>query len=166
MVKIPFIEKTIPINRLLPLSVSFRYFPIFFLFLFIAKGLCPRFIIRSIFHTGTAEIARGFGPLLEMENGDWDNSVTSSRAQGGSIAEEEGRRIVRTRESSGMLFCALAQAKPPLCSSEQLCQLARVSQEHTWGLLTSPPHRRKGWGHWTCTWYSSHFFQSFLCNVL
>lgn len=76
-------------------------------------------------------MARGFSPLLEMENGDHENSVTSSRAQGGSTVEEEGRRIVRTRESSGMLFCALVQAKPPLCSSDQLCQLARISQEQT-----------------------------------
>lgn len=65
-------------------------------------------------------MARGFSPLLEMENGDRDNSVTSSRAQGGSIVEEEGRKIVRMRESSGMLFCALVQAKSPLCSSDQL----------------------------------------------
>lgn len=119
--------------RLLLLLVSFRYFPIFFLFFscFIAKGLCPRLIIHPILQTGIAEMARGFSPLLEMENGDHENSVTSSRAQGGSTVEEEGRRIVRTRESSGMLFCALVQAKPPLCSSDQLCQLARISQEQT-----------------------------------
>lgn len=119
--------------RLLLLLMSFRHFSIFFLFLlcFIAKGLCPRLIIHPILQTGIAVMARGFSPLLEMKNGDRDNSVTSSRAQGGSIVEEEGRRIVRTRESSGMLFCALVQTKSPLCSSDQLCQLARVSQEQT-----------------------------------
>lgn len=150
MVKIPFIEKK--------LTISFCYcccqcpsdiFP--FPLRFSSKRNMSKTHHPSLSSAGgIGERAWRFSTLLELEK---VRGSSVSRPLG--LRDHCGGRRQKGRKNQRQQWNAfpsktatvLITSAVPACKSPQEAE-------------------RKGWGHWTCTWYSSHFFQSFLCTWL
>lgn len=159
MVKIPFIEKKLTINFCYcccQCPSDIFPFPIFFPFLsgFLVKGICPRLITHHSLQL--EELVRGHEGLVTC----W-----SWRKSGSSVSHPLGLRDhcgggrQKGRKNQRKQWNAVLHAFPNKTATVLITSAVPACK--------SPQEaERKGWGHWTCTSYSSHFFQSFLWTWL